>query len=64
MNDVTKSRALTHYKTERSCIQHAKLNENVAFIRDGKYFTCSRSYVCDCINAGQKITVICYYERD
>ncbi len=42
----------------------AKMNQNLAFVRDGKIFTCTRGYVCDCLNAGQQIEVLADHEQD
>lgn len=54
----TKRRALVAYASAEEAVTASVRLRNVAFVRGGKFITCTRSYVCDCINDGQAIEVL------
>ncbi len=64
MSDKELRRVLGEYTTEAAAIAAAKRRGNVAFVRDGKFLTCTRRYVTACINAGQNIEVKADHEKD
>lgn len=57
-------RSLMGHESERAARNWAKKLGNVAFVRDGRFLTCTRSYVCDCINAEQILDVLCDHDAD
>lgn len=64
MTSMLHYRALTSHATEAIAIQKAEKWGNVAFVRGGVILTCSRSYVCSCLNAGQDLTVLADFDDD
>lgn len=63
INEINR-RSLSGWKTEERAIEAAQRLGNVAFVRNGKFMACTRSYVSACINAGQDIKVLADCERD
>jgi hypothetical protein len=57
-------RSLTGYKSREEAVAAAERLGNVAFVRGGKFLTCTGTYVCTCINAGQTVEVLADYEGD
>ncbi len=57
-------RALAGYKSKEEAVAAAERLGNVAFVRKGKLLTCTRTYVCECINAGQQIEVLADHDSD
>lgn len=62
--DPTKQKALVHHPGKEAAIAWSEQYQNVAFMRYGRYYTCTRSYVCDLINGGHPIKVLADHETD
>ncbi len=61
---IMKQRALWNHVSAERAIAKAREFGMCAFRRGGRHFTCTRSYVCDCINTGQDIDVLADFEQD
>ena len=63
-------RSLASHKSSTAAIAAAEKYGNVAFVRPAsethgeRYLTCTRSYVSECLNDGQAITVLADHEID
>lgn len=64
LRDPVKYKALKSHKTCGAAIDFARKVGNVAFVRHGVPLTCTRTYVSDCLNAGQRIAVLADFEED
>ena len=55
-------RSLMVHRTKEAAIAKAKDVGNVAFVRNGRIFTCTRSYVRACLSINKQIEVICDHD--
>jgi hypothetical protein len=61
---LMRQRALVSHETAGDAEDYARKWCCCAFVESGRFLTCSRAYVCDCINAGVTIAVLCDHEAD